>query len=270
MKYESIRMIASDIDGTLLHSDGTVSDYTVRVIHEVQRRGILFTICSGRFPEHAFSLMRHYGVVCPVCGNNGVTLWDARTDTVLQDHLFDREAVQRIWQLARELELSYIIFGRKFVVASDDDANRIARGRFTERLEADFGVHYSLGLDAARAALDRPINKFYFYNLTNEQISRLTALTGVTVTSSGYRNIEIIPLGCSKANGVREMARLHGFTPDQVMAIGDYDNDVPMLTSVGLGVAMGNASDAVKARVFRVTETNDLDGMAKAIERYIL
>ncbi|MBQ9301122.1 MAG: HAD family phosphatase [Clostridia bacterium] len=270
VKNDIIRLIASDIDGTLLRSDGTVSDYTVQVIHKAQEQGILFTVCSGRFPEHAHTLLKNYGIFCPVCGNNGVTLWDAATDTFLMDHLISRDAIGSIWQAAEKLRLSYIVFGRKFVIASDAEANRIARGRFTERLMEDYGVHYYLGKTAVQDALDRPINKFYFYNLSYAERAALNAIPGVTVTSSGFGNAEIIPLGCSKANGVEEMAKLHGFTLDQTMAIGDYDNDVPMLTAAGLGVAMGNAADSVKARVRYVTDTNDQDGMAKAVEKYVL
>ena len=66
------------------------------------------------------------------------------------------------------------------------------------------------------------------------------------------------------------MAGSYGVDLKHVMTIGDYENDLPMLTSVGLGVAMGNASEAVKAKVRYVTDTNDRDGMAKAIERFVL
>ena len=86
MSFTTIRMIASDIDGTLLHRDGSISAYTVDVIHETQRRGILFTVCSGRYPEHADVILKTYGIRCPVTGNNGATQWDAETDTVLSDH----------------------------------------------------------------------------------------------------------------------------------------------------------------------------------------
>ena len=268
MKNDRIRMIVSDIDGTLLRSDGTVSDRTVQVIHKAQERGILFTVCSGRFPEHAHALLENYGIICPVSGNNGVTLWDARTDTVLKDHLIDRSAVRTVCQTAKTLDLSYIIFGRKFVVSSDEGAYKIARGRFTERLRSEYGIEYSVGAEAINASLDKPIKKFYFYDLTQKEKAALHAIPGITMTSSGYRNAEVIPEGCSKADGVVEMTRLYHIDLGQVMTIGDYDNDVPMLTAVGLGVAMGNANDAVKARVRCVTDTNDEDGVAKAIEKY--
>ena len=270
MSKQTIRMIASDIDGTLLRSDGTVSDYTVKVIHQAQKQGILFTVCSGRFPELSHVLLKNYGILCPVCGNNGATLWDADTDTLLMDHTIGQDAVRGIWQLTREQRLSCIIFGRRFVAASDEVVQKTARSRFAEQLQKDYGFEYFTGFEASEALLDKPINKFYFYELTEQQKAALAAIPNVAVTSSGERNIEIIPEGCSKGEGVAKMAQLFGIDLSQVMTVGDYENDVPMLTSAGLGVAMGNASDAVKARVKHVTDTNDHDGMAKAIEKYAL
>ena len=83
-------------------------------------------------------------------------------------------------------------------------------------------------------------------------------------------NIEVNPSGVNKANGLKRVCRELGITMDQVMAIGDSMNDKKMIMQVGLGIAMGNAQEQIKLVADDVTDTNNNDGVAKAIERFIL
>ena len=269
-----ISMVSSDVDGTLLRSDGTISAHTVDVIHELQRRGILFTICSGRYPEHADALLRHFGIRCPVTGNNGATQWDAETDRVLSDHFMPADSARKAFEVAEGLGLSFIVFCRKYVAARHGAAPHSSQKIYGPILARDYHIVFDSGLDAVLHALDRPVNKFYFHYDTPEERRSLTealrVIPGISITTSGASNVEIIPLGCDKGSGVSEMARLYGVDMSQVMAIGDYENDVPMLRAAGLGVAMGNAHADVRDEAACVTDTNDRDGVAKAIEKYVL
>ena len=269
-----IRMVASDIDGTLLRSDGTISAHTVDMIHAAQERGILFTICSGRFPEHADVLLKPYGIRCPITACNGATQWDARTDTILQNHFIRPESARQVVETAEKNRLDYMIFCTKHISTRNDRVPHSSQRLYGDLLTREYGVIYDTGLDAVREALERPINKFYFQidDLSHKQrmIEAFRQISEISVTTSGQNNIEIIPLGCDKAGGMREMARLFDIDIEQVMAVGDYDNDVPMLQAAGLGVAMGNAPDHVKKRADQVTLSNNEDGLAKAIEKYVL
>ena len=76
--------------------------------------------------------------------------------------------------------------------------------------------------------------------------------------------------GVNKCTGVEELAAMHGISMENVMTLGDYDNDMPMIKAAGLGVAMGNALEKVKAAADYVTDTNDNDGVGKAIEKFVL
>ena len=95
MSKRIIRMIASDVDGTLMRSDRTLSRYTIDTIHRAQEKDILFIICSGRYPEHADVLMKAHGIRCPIVGNNGCTLWDPEKEKVLSDHFLSKEAAEK-------------------------------------------------------------------------------------------------------------------------------------------------------------------------------
>ena len=98
----------------------------------------------------------------------------------------------------------------------------------------------------------------------------LSETAGADVTSSWYDNLEIIPGGVNKGSAVAELAASLGIPMDAVMAIGDQDNDIPMIAGAGIGVAVGNASPAVRAAADRVVGTNDRGGVAQAIEALAL
>ena len=270
---KSILMVVSDIDGTLLRSDGTISQYTVDVIHQAQGRGILFTVCSGRYPEHADVILRTYGIRCPVTGNNGCTQWDARTDTVLRDHFLDPVSARLAREAADDLNVNYMVFGRKAVAACNTQVMHSSQAKYGAALARDYHIVFTAGKDAVDAALHQPVNKFYFHydNPEDKQrlIDALSRIPNISITTSGYFNVEIIPIECNKAAGAAEMARLYGIDMARVMTLGDYENDVTMLQAAGLGVAMGNASAEVRALADCVTDTNDRDGVAKAIEKYV-
>ena len=274
MSREKILMIASDIDGTLLRRDGSISSHTVRVIHEVQQRGVLFTVCSGRYPEHADVILKTYGIRCPVIGNNGATHWDARTDMVISDHFLTPEAASLAAQAAEKLHMDYILLGRKRVTANRTEALHSSQRLYGKALTEAYHIVFDAGDRAVCETLSRPVNKLYFHYDTPLEKQRLVAalqgIEGISITTSGSANVEIVPEGCNKAAGVVEMAGHFDIDMRHVMTVGDYENDVPMLRAAGLGVAMGNAMDDIKQAAKRVTDTNEEDGLAKAIERYVL
>ena len=98
----------------------------------------------------------------------------------------------------------------------------------------------------------------------------LSAVPGIDLTQSWFNNIEIMPAGVDKGRGVRDMAAALGLSMDQVMALGDQDNDIPMFKAAGFGVAMGNAAPELLAAADFVTLSNNEAGFAKAVEKFIL
>ncbi|MBO9605664.1 MAG: HAD hydrolase family protein [Paenibacillaceae bacterium] len=115
--------------------------------------------------------------------------------------------------------------------------------------------------------------KFGFSSLDGEKprIIRATLESwgGLEITNSSPYNLELNPIGISKASGVSEVCRLLGIGMHEVIAVGGSLNDIAMIRAAGLGIAMGNAQDEVKRVADAVTATNDEDGVAEVIERYI-
>ena len=130
------------------------------------------------------------------------------------------------------------------------------------------------GEEAVRRALEGRVNKFVCIEEDPERLHalgrRLETLPGLEITSSWADNYELMPRGVSKGRAVQELAEQMGIGPDQVMTLGDFDNDLSMIEYAGFGTAMGNASPRVKAAAKYVTLTNDEDGVAAAIRKFVL
>lgn len=108
------------------------------------------------------------------------------------------------------------------------------------------------------------------YHSRKEVLAYLQQVPGIVLVDGGFANLEFTAQGVSKATGLRFLTDFLGLSMEQVMAIGDSENDAEMLRAVGLGVAMGNASPSVKALADAVTDDNESDGVAKAIRNYLL
>lgn len=267
-------MIASDVDRTLLRTDGTLAPETVEAVRAAQSAGILFTICTGRFPEYGSLLLRNEGIVCPIIGCNGGVLWDGETKTFMAEHALRSEDALEIHRILQEIGAPYYVFGRSLLASSDAEHRHPSQRRYGGQMENGYGMRYPLGLQAVAEAVRQPVNKilvYHFNETTREKlIAELSRIDGIAWTSSGPDNIEIMPKGINKGSGVAEMAAIYGISLENVMTAGDYENDIPMLSAAGWGVAMGNAPDHVKAQANCVTDTNDENGLAKAIWKYAL
>ncbi len=270
-----IKMIASDVDRTLLRTNGTLAPETVDAVRAAQAAGILFVICTGRFPEYGSLLLRNEGIICPIIGFNGGVLWDGETKKVMKDHPLPHEDALRVQEILQHFDTPYYVFGNALLASSDINHLHPSQRYYGDQMINDYGMRYTHGFQAIQEAVEQPVNKFLIYHFKDNEnreaiISEISRLTGVAITSSGPDNIEVIPKGIDKGTGVTEMAALHGIPLENVMTAGDYENDISMLRAAGWGVAMGNALEHVKAQANCVTTLNDENGLAKAIWKYAL
>lgn len=270
MDHMPIRLIATDIDGTLLNGSGRIPERNLRAIHSAQEKGITVAISSGRFPENVYILLEGYGLRCPIIGDNGGRLTDENLH-VLTDHVMDTKAAQRVLEILLSFGSDYFIFGDRMICTSDDKIVHHSELSQGSRMR-ELGFTYFHGTADARQAVLQSVHKFFVCdNVPLEPVRlALQQVDGILLTRSGIHNIEIMPAGVDKGSGIRDMARLLGVPMEQVMALGDEGNDIPMLKAAGYGIAMGNASEEAKAAARYVTDTNENCGFAKAIERYAL
>jgi len=253
------RLVATDIDGTLIHSDGTLSARTVGVLCALPVPAVLVTGRPVRWLRQLYDQMPE--PLSAICAN-GAVVYDPDTDEILRaeplsvELLLDvtkrlREAVPDI-ALAVEVE-----DGRSFwyeeawPVRWEGEHHRVRVLATPEQLTSVPAVKL-LG----RSASHQP-DEFY------ELVSKTLGDVATATHSSSSALVEISAAGVTKAAGLAWLCAREGISADEVLAFGDMPNDVPMLTWAGHAVAMGNAHPAVREVADDVTVTNDEDGVAR-------
>ena len=266
-----IKLIASDIDGTLLSADHIITERSLRAIRAAQEKGITVAIATGRFPENAFLLLEDYGLRLPIIGVNGARVVDEDLREI-SSHPMEPDAVRGTIDVLMTAGSDFFIFGDHAIctaTAQRKHHSELSQGDRIRKL----GFRYYHGKEeTADFVQQHTVYKFFVCDNVPLPIVRqgLAAVPGVDLTQSWFNNIEIMPTGVDKGRGVLDMAQSLGLSMDQVMTLGDQDNDIPMLKAAGFGVAMGNASEETKRAARFVTASYAEEGFAKALETYAL
>lgn len=263
-----IRMIATDVDGTLLNSKGRMQERNIKAIRTAQEKGIAVVIASGRFAENAYIMLKEYDLSCPIIAVNGAKIVDENLKTLSSDFMA-KESALAVHQILKAAGSDYFIFGRDSLCSASDQRIHHSELSQGDKVRA-LGYGYTHGREEAEECIRQPVQKFYVCNnVPFAEVRPLLAnIPGIQLTQSGINNIEIMPQGIDKAYGVKKMAQLLNIPISQVMTLGDQENDIPMLQAAGYGIAMGNASEKTKAVAKYITATHDDAGFAQAIEKY--
>ncbi|KJY42273.1 hypothetical protein VR41_08450 [Streptomyces sp. NRRL B-1568] len=261
------RLVATDLDGTLLRSDSTVSARTRSALRRAQGLGVHHVIVTGRPARGClpfFTALGYTGLA--VCGQ-GAQVYDAGRGLLLSGTALDtsaaRAALSRLTAHVGPLDLA--------VVTSGDTAEFVITqgfGRGDERELAPYRI-------AGPAQLwDRPVDKVLLRHPTLSDADLVAAArlcTGpeLTVVHAGHRIVELLPTGFDKATGLARVTRSLGLTARDVIAFGDMPNDIPLLRWAGHAVAMANGHPDLKAEADEIAPANDDDGVADVLERIL-
>ena len=284
-----IKMIASDMDGTLLSSHLAVSEKNKEAVRHAQEQGIEFMVATGRAYSEAKPALDEAGIKCAMITGNGAQGFDAEGNETFTISI-DKETVKTIMSILRGHDLYFELMTSHGVYA-ESQPQRVEN---FATLVANQVPHltYKMAIAMASAHLDMlPVNYIDSYDelLVNDEIEILKVICfcedgpevlrpigeeiekqgRLYVTSSFPNNIEINHQDAQKGNAVRMIAEQKGISLDDVMTIGDNYNDVSMLGIAGVSFAMGNAEEGVKKVAKYETDTNVNDGVGKAILRAI-
>lgn len=257
-------LIAIDVDGTLLRSDGTLAERTKRALQAAHAAGWEVAIVTGRLLGQALPLARELGAGDFVVAANGATIAAVKSGTVLQQTSLAgsvvREAVRAARSAVPSVRLAVTSGYGFFAEPGFDEIAPLTRDETTVVADAtpaeDDSVHTTILFDLE---ID-----------THELLARVGPVldTDVHVSPSGLRrSVELTAPGVHKGSGVARLCERLGVDQRDVVAFGDGLNDIEMLVWAGRGVAMGNAEAAVMSIADEVTGTNDEDGVALVVER---
>ncbi|WP_027400482.1 Cof-type HAD-IIB family hydrolase [Anaerovorax odorimutans] len=272
----NIKLIALDMDGTLLSSQGTLSNKNKEIINEAMKRGINIVIATGRvlsaLPKDVIAVS---GIEYAVT-SNGARVVRLEDNHSLYTNLISEEKINDIKEFVfaddvfLEIFFDGDVFVDKYCLEKVDSYNlpkwysdyvlktRTPVEDLKETLEANLGAMENININ------------FSSMERRSEFLEKLKKIEGITITTSLPHNIEIGGATTSKADGVTQLCNLLSLKSDNVMAFGDSQNDGAMLSFAGLAVAMDNASKEVKHLADYITKSNDEDGVAYAIEKFIL
>ncbi len=284
-----IKLVACDLDGTLFNSNMTISEENAAAIKLAQKNGIEFLVATGRSPQQSRKNMREYGLKTGFININGALVYDANEqlqvkhqlpnekakliahillknqlyfELVTADKIYSNDISKRVVNLARSLmSLNPGVTFKKAVATAAgsnamlsmtlvDDFDQLLADPKTEIMKIiSFDAHGPAAFSSAK--------------------KEIMSLGDVAVTSSAEANIEINDIKAQKGPALLDYARKKGFKKEEVAAIGDNLNDASMIRDAGVGVAMANAVPAIKKLAQVKTKSNDDNGVAYILKKFI-
>lgn len=267
------KAIALDMDGTLLTRDHQVSPATRAALSEARARGIKVLLVTGRHFMTARPFHHELALDTPIICSNGAYLYDPAQDRILAG---DPLAVEPLRALlaeveSQQMEAQFHLSDGIGYIGCEDYVARI------QRRSDNLPDHLKISLlpaDDLEPWLQAPIWKL---ELFNQDPGRLHRFVGEVVQGMPFTQdwaapyaVELVQPGCSKGNRLAQWAAGEGIAMENVVAFGDNNNDISMFEQVGLAVAMGNAAPQIQAHAHKVTADHNEDGIALALQRWVL
>ncbi|MDY0393257.1 Cof-type HAD-IIB family hydrolase [Virgibacillus halophilus] len=241
----NIKLIALDMDGTLLDKEDKISSRNKQAIKQAQEQGVTVVLSTGRFLKTCFPYAEELGLSSYLVTSNGGQIWTMDQELV-EEHILETKSIEKMYAIGKEADIAM------WLVSAEDVYHNELPEDYQTREWLKFGC-----VTDDLAKLD-------------SVVAQVAKIGDLEITNSMPNNMEVNPIGVNKANALKTVCKKLGITMDQVLAAGDSLNDIKMIEQAGLGVAMGNAQDAVKQAADFVTEDHDQDGVAKAIAHYVL
>ncbi len=268
-RKDMYKLIAVDMDGTLLRRDDTISKRNKEAIRKVREKGVKVVIASGR-PIHGLErYLEELEFVAEdeyVMSYNGSIVQNVKTKEVIAKNMLKGNDLHRLYELAQRLEIDLHAFLMKGCITPRMNEYSQLEGRMNNI------PIYEMNFE--EIAIDEEIIKVMYVGAPKE-IDRVirqlpeNLYKDYNVVRSMPFFLEFLSKASGKQKGIKTLAERLDIAPHEVMCIGDAGNDVEMLQYAGLGVAMGNAFEEVKQIADYITKTNEEDGVAYAIEKFV-
>ena len=271
-----IKMIGLDLDGTVLTEKKELTERTKDAISKALARGVVVLVATGRpwmgIPEE----LRKFPGMRYALTSNGARIIDTVEDRVIEEHLLSPQLAQKVLEICGKYDtLQEVYFDGQGYAPADQMAfvERYHRNpsmceymRKTRIPVEDIGAlvkKENRGLDKVQTL---------FADMDERELAwkELEAVGGLELVGSLRYNIEVNAGGVNKGKGLVNLGRMLGISREEIMACGDGDNDIVMLREAGFGVAMANGEEKVKEAADYITLSNEEDGVADVIEKYVL
>ncbi|MBR2851413.1 MAG: HAD family phosphatase [Anaerotignum sp.] len=270
-----IKLVASDLDGTLLNKNKEITPRLFDALKKLDELGIYFVPSTGRPFGTVPKAIKELPFLKYVITSNGAAIYDAAEQKNIIENFLTPEAVDAVIKIAKELPVitEYFIEGKAYIAKDiyDDLAPfNLTESHVTYIKNSRTPVEdFWNEMKRNNTVLENINLVFADMELRKEIWDRLKALGLASVTAATTKNIEITSLFATKAKALEKLCEVLGFTRENVLAMGDGDNDMPMIEFAGIGVAMANGEDHIKEAADIIADDCDDFGAAKILEQII-
>lgn len=267
-----IKLIACDLDGTLLDSNHEITEDNRRIIEELKKKDIPFVIATGRIYPSAAEFSKDLDLKTPIIACNGAVVKDPIEDKILYHYPVPTESMLEMIRICKKYDIYFHLYSIDTVYA---ERNERLIAKYNEWKKKD--PKRSLVKTAVVENIEPIIQENIIYKLgiymdekgAEEAHDEMIKISGITSCFSLSTLVDVFNEEASKGVAVSALTDMYGFDKDHVMALGDNENDISMLESAGLGIAMKDAREKVKSAANEVTESNDNSGVAIAIRKHL-
>ncbi|SET72721.1 hypothetical protein SAMN05421676_10794 [Salinibacillus kushneri] len=283
-----MKLIASDLDGTLLNEKGEISERNIQAIKNVTSKGIKFVVATGRSYDAATKPLQNAGLSCPIISLNGATIYDQK-HKLTNSIPMNRSTCERILDICQDAQMYVEFFTNDGIYATSraffeeviedimksanpDTSDEEIKEQINQRFQNEkihFRGDYEKLLGNDEIQIFKILSSSLDKNTLEDVYRKLEYHSDIAITSSGYINLEFNHPNAQKGIALERLAEQIGISMDDVMALGDNLNDKSMLEKAGMGVAMGNAAEEILQLCKYKTKTNEEDGVAYAIEEML-
>ncbi|MBF7096495.1 Cof-type HAD-IIB family hydrolase [Alkalibacter mobilis] len=263
MKY---KLIAVDIDGTLLNSQGILTQKTKEQIRRAHEAGVIFTISTGRPIQGVMPLVEEIGLDIPLITYNGAMVLKANTHEIIYEKSLINESALKIYKMGLKIDTTMILWSENKLYSNvDNEKSRFYSGLTNTPMEVidDIG------------RLKENITKIIWYENDIKVLELMDMLDRefedkrVVYHPSRPYFLEFVDSEASKAIAIAKLGEIYGIRREEIIAVGDSYNDISMIEFAGLGVAMDNAPKIIKDKADYITKSCDDDGVAHVIDKII-
>ena len=263
-----ISLVLADVDGTLLTTDKVLTSRAVDAVHELDAAGIAFAITSGRPPRGMAMLIAPLALRTPIAGFNGGVFVHPDL-SVIESRTLDPATAKKTVELILNQGLDAWVYTADEWLIRNPDAPHVAREAWTVKFDAKVVPAFT-DAHLAHAVKIVGISDDLDLVAACEKLAQKTLGEKASAARSQPYYLDVTHPQANKGAVVATLSKILNIPPAQIVTFGDMPNDVLMFSKSGFSIAMGNASDEVKAQASAVTDSNEDEGFAKAVRKFVL
>lgn len=283
------KLVAIDLDGTLLNQYGEITENTKNVIKKITSMGVMVVIASGRISDSVITIAKEIGADKYYVSGNGSTVFDMQKNQIIYENFLNKEKMLELVNLCDRNSIYYNIYTETAVIAKSINYNVAFYNYENNNKIGSKKTDINIVENVAEYIKNSNINKFLKMTICDESkaifssivrklkmiegievldvshMSRKTIKEGTKEVDVGYFYTEVSSPNVTKWNALKKILEIEHISPEEVIAMGDNINDISMIEKAGIGVAMGQSNPKVKEIATMITDDNTKEGVANAL-----